>query len=290
MQAFLFPGQGSQSSGMGRTLFDSVREYALIEREVDGLLGYSVREQCLKGPEARLRETRYTQPCLFVVNALYYYDAVSKHGTPDAVAGHSLGEYNALMAAGVFDLLTGVRLVAERGALMASAGGGMLAVLNLASDRVSSALQGEGLTALDVANYNTPKQTVIAGPPDVLATAKTVLERQGATCVPLPVSGAFHSRYMSDAADRFARFLDSFSFRAPTLPVIANVTGLFYPQGADTATIRSFLVRQMTSPVRWLQGIRQLRERGITTLRETGPGGVLTRLCQQIPEREQLSV
>lgn len=286
MLAFLFPGQGSQFCGMGGPLFDGVTEYARVEREVDRIVGYSVRELCARGPESLLRETRYTQPCLFVVNALHYYDARATHGRPAAVAGHSLGEYNALMAAGAFDLLTGVRLVARRAELMASAPrGAMAAVLRLPSNRVVRLLEECGASDVDVANYNAPQQTVIAGPEPSIEAAAARVEAEGGSCVPLRVSAPFHSRYMAGIADRFARFLDQFSFGALTMPVISNVTGRFYDPWSDSAAVRSLLVQQLTSPVQWVRGIRLLREAGVTSFEETGPGVVLTRLCQQMDEQ-----
>lgn len=283
MQAYLFPGQGSQHRGMGRTLFDSVREYSMLEREADRIAGYSIRELCMGGPDSRLRETRYTQPCMFVVNALHYYDGISRDGKPAAVAGHSLGEYNALLAAGVFDFLTGLRLVQKRGELMASAtNGAMAAVLNIPSDRVMRLIESSGLNALDVANYNSPSQTVIAGPSEQIAKAADIFTGSGAQYVRLPVSAAFHSRYMAEAAQGFERFLESFSFRMPTIPVVSNVTGRYYPGTGNADSIRSLLIRQITSPVRWVHGIQYLSQAGVSSFREAGPGVILSRLCQQI--------
>src|SRR6185295_15987496 len=130
MIAFVFPGQGAQKRGMGQGLFDEVREYSAVEREVDALMGYSMRKLCLEDVDNRLKETQYTQPALYVVNALHYYKARSQGLQPGFLAGHSLGEYNALLAAGVFDLLTGLRLVKKRGELMARArAGGMGAII-----------------------------------------------------------------------------------------------------------------------------------------------------------------
>jgi malonyl CoA-acyl carrier protein transacylase len=281
MLAFLFPGQGSQYRGMGQAMFDASPEYARVEGEIDRRLGWSVRALCLDGPDARLKDTRFTQPCLFVVNALHYWQALRTHGRPDALAGHSVGEYSALMAAGAFDLLTGVQLVAARAEAMASAPpGAMAAVLKMSGSEVEQALHESGCADIDIANYNTPQQTVIAGPAPSVARAVELFQRR-ASCVPLAVSGAFHSRYMTEAAARFGRVLEAVTFNPITVPVIANVTGDFYPDRRP-ATLRAMLQRQMTSPVLWFQGIRQLRRAGVSSFVETGPGGVLMRLCQQI--------
>lgn len=283
MLAFLFPGQGSQTRGMGGDLFDRVRAYTAIEAEVDRLLGYSVRDLCANGPDSRLKDTRYTQPCLFVVNALHYYDALETHGSPAVVAGHSLGEYNALMAAGAFDFLTGLRLVARRAELMAAtSGGSMSAVLKLPADRILQLLDDEGVVDVDVANYNSPRQTVIAGPAAELARAADLLGRAGGTCVPLAVSAPFHSRYMAGAAERFGEVLEQCAFQPLMLPVISNVTGRPHATSRGALSIRAALAQQITKPVRWAEGIRHLHRLGITTFVETGPGTVLTRLNQQI--------
>ncbi|KIH86016.1 ACP S-malonyltransferase [Pseudomonas batumici] len=286
MIAFVFPGQGSQVRGMGKGLFDEVQEYARIEEQVDSLLGYSMRKLCLEDPENLLKETQYTQPSLYVVNALHYYKAVEQGCYPDFVAGHSLGEYNALLAAGVFDFLTGLRLVQQRGELMAQAkSGSMGAVIGLSTSRIGQVLRVNDLTTIDVANFNSPTQTVISGPKEDIMRVGPLFESAGARLyMPLQVSAAFHSRYVAPAADAFADALASLPFAAPRIPVIANVTAQPYP--TDTSQIKSLLVRQIKSPVKWTQSIRYLLSQGVSEFKELGPGNVLTRLVQQIQQEK----
>lgn len=282
MVAFVFPGQGSQRKGMGEGLFDEVREFAGVERDVDAILGYSLRELCLEDPDSKLTQTRFTQPCLYVVNALHYYQAVAQGVRPQYVAGHSLGEYNALLAAGVFDFLTGLKLVKKRGELMAQAtGGGMAAVAGLRAEQVARLRLEHGLFDLDVANFNSPTQTVLSGPVADIKRGQALFEAAGATAyVPLPVSAAFHSRYMVDAARLYADFLASVSFSPPRIPVIANATAL--PYSTESSAVRSLLTKQITHSVQWKQSVSYLIRQGVVELKEIGPGNVLTRLVQQI--------
>jgi malonyl CoA-acyl carrier protein transacylase len=271
---------------MGEGLFDTVSEYLAVEEEVDALVGYSMRELCLADPQGVLGQTQYTQPALYVVNALHYYKAVSEGAQAAALAGHSLGEFNALLAAGMFDFLTGLRLVKRRGELMAQATHGtMMAVIGLDAAKIPAALLAHGLTSIDVANFNSPTQTVISGPADDLKSAVAPLEKAGAqTCIPLPVSAAFHSRYMAPAARAFEEFISGheFDFKPPQISVIANVTSRPYPGGNPNATVRSLLVKQIVQPVQWVNTIRFFRHAGVNEFRELGPGNVLTRLVDQI--------
>jgi malonyl CoA-acyl carrier protein transacylase len=288
MIAFVFPGQGSQKRGMGQGLFDEVREYVALEKEVDALLGYSMRKLCLEDPDNRLKETQFTQPSLYVVNALHYYKAVNDGTRPSWLAGHSLGEYNALLAAGVFDFMTGLRLVQKRGELMAQArNGGMGAVIGMDSAAIPRVLSDNGLTSIDVANFNSPSQTVVSGPLDDIKRAGPFFEQAGAQMyIPLQVSAAFHSRYMADAAKAFADFLAPMSFDAPRVPVVANATAQPYPADNASGSVKSLLAKQITSSVQWTQSIRYLMGQGVTQFTEVGPGNVLTRMVQQIQQQK----
>src|SRR5438552_4780847 len=166
---------------MGRDLFDAVPEYAACEKDVDATLGYSLRKLCLEDPDNRLKETQFTQPCLYVVNALHYYKAVSQGTRPSYLAGHRLGEYNALFAAGAFDFLTGLRLVKKRGELMSQAqNGAMAAVIGLGASIIKKVIKEHGLASIDVANFNSPSQTVISGPVDDIKRAGPFFEKGGA--------------------------------------------------------------------------------------------------------------
>ena len=275
----LFPGQGSQSVGMGGDLF--VR-YADWTAEADQVLGYSIRELCLDDPRGELGLTQFTQPALFVVNALMWRARADEgRPAPAFVAGHSLGEYNALLAAGVFDFVTGLTLVRERGALMGRvSGGGMAAVIGLAPDRIAAILEAsEAGRRLDVANFNAFDQTVIAGPVADIEAVKADFEAAGVRAfTPLKVSAPFHSRYMHAAMEEFGRQLDGVTFAAPAIPVIANVTAEPYP--ADD--VRGTLAKQIGSSVRWLDSMVGLLDQGVTTFEEVGPGNVLTKLITRI--------
>jgi trans-AT polyketide synthase/acyltransferase/oxidoreductase domain-containing protein len=278
MEAFLFPGQGSQHRGMGEALFDEFKD---LTRRADEILGYSIRELCLQDSQQRLDKTQYTQPALYVVNAFTYFKALEKTGTvPDYVAGHSLGEYNALLAAGAFDFETGLKLVQKRAELMGQAmGGGMAAVIGLSAERVSEVLVQYGLTDIDIANYNAPAQIVIAGQKSDIEKAEAIFETAGARLyMHLRVSGAFHSRAMINAQKEFENFLQRFHFSNLFLPVISNVRALPYQQGE----IKEGLAQQITHPVRWMDSMYYLMEEGEVQIKEIGPGNVLMKLLHQI--------
>lgn len=284
MIAVVFPGQGSQKRGMGQALFDEIPQFVRVEREIDALLGYSIRRLCVEDADNRLRETRFTQVAMFVVNHLHYLKALREGVKPQYLAGHSLGEYNALLAAGVFDFLSGIRLVRKRGELMARArNGGMAAVIGLDSAKVAAVLGEHNLSDVEIANFNAQTQVVISGALAGIERAAPIFEAAGAQMyVPLPVSAAFHSRYMADAASEFAQFVQTFPFAPPGIPVMSNVTATPYPADASPDDMRKLLVQQITHPVQWTGSVQYLCGQGVVEFLESGPGNVLTRLVQQI--------
>ncbi len=276
----LFPGQGAQKKGMGGELF---QRYPELVAQADALLGYSVAELCLTDPRGELNRTLFTQPALYVVSTLMWLDGLTQSPSlPDYVAGHSLGEYGALFAAGVFDFTTGLAIVQKRAQLMDEArGGAMAAIIGLAPEAIRAALEQAGLGSIDIANLNAPEQTVISGPEADLPKAREVLESAGASMVvPLAVSAAFHSRYMADAQRAFAAFLREIPLERPTIPVLSNVTARPHESGQ----IASLLARQIVEPVRWTESVRWLLEEAGSDVEfcEVGPGNVLTGLIRRI--------
>ena len=264
---------------MGADLFDRYPDWTA---EADAVLGYSIRELCMDDPRGELGLTAFTQPALYVVNALTYRARIDDGAArPAFAAGHSLGEYNALLAANVFDFATGLGLVRRRGELMGRVGGGgMAAVIGLTPTQIGTLLaESEAGQRLDVANYNSFDQTVIAGDLDDLAAVRPEFESAGARAyIPLKVSAPFHSRYMREAMDEFAGVLATAALRAPAIPVIANATA--EPYLADG--VRGTLGRQIGHSVRWLETVEYLLDQGVTEFQEVGPGKVLAKLVASI--------
>ncbi|MFE7278484.1 ACP S-malonyltransferase [Streptomyces sp. NPDC057623] len=251
--AVLFPGQGAQFRGMGADVFD--RYPALTEFACD-LLGYDLAAVCRDNPDDILTRTECTQPALFVVNALHTFERERREERrADYYLGHSLGEYNALLAAGVFDFQTGLRLVRKRGELMAAASdGGMTAVLGVPERELLDMFRQDGIEAIDLAGFNSDTQLVIAGPDADLRVAHEALTRRGVRFVQLRVGGPFHSRYMDPARVVFEKYLEEFTFHDPHTPVIANVTGLPHVKGEFARSLGN----QLVEPVRWTDSIRYL--------------------------------
>lgn len=280
MTTYVFPGQGSQAKGMGALLFP---EFPTEIQKANQILGFSIEALCLTDEHEQLNKTEYTQPALFVVSALSYLKKIKDlRKKPDYVVGHSLGEYNALFAAGVFDFETGLKLVQKRGDLMSQAtGGGMAAIVGLKSEIVQNILQEQNFKGVSIANYNSNTQIVITGPKEEIEKAEPLFIKAGAQLfIALKVSGAFHSPFMQEARRNFSDFLKTFSFAPPQISVIANVNAKPY----QANEIQSNLSNQITDPVRWTQSIEYLIAQGETTFEEIGPGKVLAGLIRRIQQ------
>ncbi|MBC8951928.1 ACP S-malonyltransferase [Xenorhabdus sp. PB62.4] len=278
MECILFPGQGIQTKGMGEALFEKYPDMTALACDI---LGYDLKRICLENPDGLLNCTQYTQPCIYLVNALYYQAHLQNGGQRgDILLGHSLGEYNALLAAGAFDFETGLKLVAKRGELMGAVqGGAMLAVVGIEEPELRECLMKHHLDELDIANYNTPTQYVLSGPSEKIERAGKILEQRVRQAVKLNVSAAYHSRYMEPARKEFAAFLKGFHFNPLSIPVIANISALPY----ENKVIAHTLSEQITGSVRWVESIRHVIEKGEScAYREMGNSQILSRMVNQI--------
>lgn len=277
MTSYLFPGQGSQQKGMGEALFD---EFPEMTKQADDILGYSIKELCLNDEKRQLNQTQFTQPALYVVNAMSYQRKIKETGqNPDFLAGHSLGEYNALQAAGVFSFEDGIKLVRKRGELMRKAeNGAMAAIVNLTDKEVKECIEQNELSNIEIANYNAPTQIVISGLSEDVKKAQSHFEKAGGRFFPLKTSGAFHSRYMNDAKGIFEEYLQEFGFNDLKIPVISNV----YARPYQKDQIKQCLSDQINHPVKWTQSMQYLIEKGEMEFEELGVGEVLTKLIQKI--------
>ena len=285
MKAYLFPGQGSQIKGMGKNLFD---QYEQLTELASHILGYSIKELCLDDPKRQLNNTQFTQPALYVVNALSYYHYLDSTGIePDFVAGHSLGEFNALLAAKSYNFETGLTLVKKRGELMSQAsGGGMAAILDSSQEEIETILESNHLTSIELANYNTPTQIVISGLLDDMARAEHIFEQNGLSYYPLNTSGAFHSKHMQAAKDQYESFLKQFAFADLKIPVISNVSAKPYQQGE----INQQLADQLTHSVQWSRSIQYLMQKGVTHFEEAEHSDMLTKMLVHINKPEPILV
>jgi [acyl-carrier-protein] S-malonyltransferase len=283
--AYVFPGQGSQKVGMGADLYAKYPSARAVFEEVDETLGFPLSRLCFEGPEKELIQTINVQPAVLTVSIACLRAAQEAGGdslpAPAFVAGHSLGEYTALVAADVLSLSEAVHLVRERGRLMHEAGqkksGGMLAVIGLDEKTTT-----EICLAADtrVSNINSPGQIVISGAEGNLAQAKRLAEARGARrVIPLKVSGAFHSHLMEPAVDGLTAAISGFTFRKPSIPLVANVTGEAL---TDAKAIKQELIDQLLNCVQWQRSIENMTAAGVTTFFEIGPGQVLTGLIKRI--------
>jgi [acyl-carrier-protein] S-malonyltransferase len=287
--AFIFPGQGSQKVGMGRALAEARPEARAVFAAADAALGYPLSRLCFEGPEAELTLTANAQPAILTtsVAALRVLEADTKL-RPDVVAGHSLGEYSALVAAGAVRFEDAVRLVHLRGKFMQEAVpagvGAMAAVLGLGREDVEAACReaqsgaGSG-EVVSPANLNGGKQVVIAGHRAAVDRAGAAAKARGAKVVPLAVSAPFHCALMQPAADRLAAELSRVSFRSPSVPVVTNVEA---EPNQDGERVRELLTRQVTAPVRWEESVQRMAAMGVTAAVEVGAGAVLASLVRRI--------
>ncbi|MFY9804920.1 MAG: ACP S-malonyltransferase [Candidatus Acidiferrales bacterium] len=283
--AFLFPGQASQYPGMGRDLAEKFPESKAVFDEADAALGFSLSKLCFEGSEEALKQTENTQPAILTVSTAAYR-ALAKQGiAPDFVAGHSLGEYSALVAAGALEFSTAVKLVRGRGRYMQEAvpagEGAMAAILGLSpADVFEVCKKAAENETVSPANMNSPEQTVISGSAAAVKRAVEIASQSGAKrAVILPVSAPFHCALMLSAQQRLEQDLRSAHFSNLKFPLITNVDAQAISTGEEA---RDALIRQVTSPVRWLESIRDMIDNGVTVFVEVGPGKVLTGLLRQI--------
>ncbi len=291
MKAFVFPGQGSQFAGMGKELASDRPEARAVFDEADEVLGFPLSRLCFEGPEDQLVLTENTQPALLAVSTAVYRVLEAEGVLPDVVAGHSLGEYSALVAAGSLTLADALRLVRERGRCMQEAVpvgvGAMAAVIGLdlsAVEKVcAEAAQGQ---VVSPANQNAPEQVAIAGHAEAVARASELATERGAKrVIPLPVSAPFHSRLMKPAEDRMRPLLGQVEFRDLRVPMVNNFDARRITRGDDA---REGLVRQIASMVRWTESIQCMADYGAEEYVEVGPGRVLIGLIRRIVKEARL--
>ena len=281
--AFLFPGQGSQSVGMGKDLYENFESAKSVFETADKVLNKSISTICFEGPEEDLKQTVNTQPAIVTMSIAAMEALKSQIDIkPDFVAGHSLGEYCAMYAAGVMSLESTLKAIQKRADLMgATKGGSMAAVLNASEEQLKAGLaEGSKVGYVDVANYNSPAQVVITGDENAVKAASDYMLANGVRrVVPLAVSGAFHSKFMENAGHEFASFVSNLELNDASIPVVTNVDAELTTNSAD---FREKMPKQIYSSVHWTQTIQKMVEEGVEIFVEIGPGKVLAGLNKKI--------
>jgi [acyl-carrier-protein] S-malonyltransferase len=291
--AFVFPGQGSQYVGMGKEIHENFTEAREIFKEASEALGYDVANLCFNGPAEELNKTFRTQPCILTVSIALYRVLSSKGMKPSVVAGHSLGEYSALVASEVLLFRDAVKLTEKRGQFMQDAvpegRGLMAAILGLERNKVDDLCKSLQSGYASPANYNCPGQVVIAGEKSAVEEAINLSEEAGAKrAVPLSVSVPSHCSLMAEASRRLAELLDEIEFKNPVVPIVNNADAMFLD---DIESIKASLVRQLNMPLLWEDSIIAIADSGINNFIEVGPGKVLSGLIKRIvPEVKVLNV
>ncbi len=280
---FMFSGQGSQYVGMGKELYENYEAAKNILDEADQILDFDLKEMIFNGPEEALNNTKNTQPAIYTVSAMVKAVLNENGLEAAAAAGHSLGEYSALHAAGVLSFADGLKLVRRRGELMDQADpegkGTMAAVIGLADEEVEAVLaEIDGIVT--VANYNSPGQVVISGEVEAVGAAENKLAEKGAKrVIPLTVSGAFHSPLMEPAREELKSTIEAVDFNDAEIPLIANVTADYVKNSSE---IKDALIKQLDNSVRWVETIERYKEDGYQDYVEVGPGRVLKGLMRRI--------
>ncbi len=290
--AFIFPGQGAQSVGMGKDLYENFEAAKKVFDTANEILGKDIKTLCFEGPEEDLKQTVNTQPCIVTMSIAALEAFKSQLNiTPNFTAGHSLGEYCAMYASGVMDLETTLKAIQKRADLMGAVKGGtMAAVLNAPAGSVEKVLkEASDVGYVDVANYNSPAQIVITGDEKAVAKAGELLSAAGAKrVVPLAVSGAFHSKFMEESGHKFAEFVSELDLDNTAIPVVTNVDASETIAAAD---FKDKMPRQIYSSVHWTQTIENMISNGVDTFIEIGPGKVLAGLNKKInPEVKTFNI
>ncbi|MCQ2065343.1 MAG: ACP S-malonyltransferase [Bacteroidaceae bacterium] len=285
MKAYVFPGQGAQFTGMGKDLYDSFDWARSLFQEADSILGFGLTDIMFNGSDDDLRRTDITQPAIFL-HSVAVARSLGDDFKPDMVAGHSLGEFSALVACGAISFESGLKLVAQRARAMQKAcelvPGTMAAIIGLEDsmiEQICADLGAKGMVVVP-ANYNSPGQVVISGSKEAIAAACPLMQEAGARrALPLTVGGAFHSPLMTPAKDELAQAISGTQFSTPVCPIYQNVDALPHTNPDE---IRENLVTQLNSPVRWTQSVRNMMADGAQEFIECGPGTVLTGLIRRI--------